>query len=143
MKFMTCFIILLLFPGCRAAAGVLEETVREDLADLFPGISLSLLDSSSEPGTVIYGLGEQTTVFCSWGTYRGAVLIYDHDLRLTAYLSVGRIREAWLEDLDGSGTKEIIVRLGPRQATSYRLETLVVIAWRGDQLQKMAEVCGI
>jgi len=135
--------VLYLFLACSCLGSGIDpdpqDYVRADLKRLFPGELFCLLETRSERGNVIPELDGETAWFCTWETYGGAILLYDGKQHLCSYLATGKIREAWLEDVDGDGVMEIIARCGPWWATGYRLETLRVIGWRCGRLKKLAE----
>jgi len=130
--------------SCLGAAGAgfapsAENGVRANLKRLFPHELFCLLETRSEPGNVIPEIDGEATWVCTWETYGGAILLYDGKQNLCSYLAIGKIREAWLEGLDGDGVMEIVARCGPWSATGYRLDALQVLGWRNRRLEKLAE----
>ena len=135
-----CFLSLILtVRGPGEWAGGKEDIARFDLEKLFPREIFAGLKIEFASGNIISDPEEEIISFCSWETYGGAILLYDLHLNLIGHFELGKIRAAWLEDLDRDGVMEIIARCGPRQATSYRLETVKVIGWRGGGFREFGE----
>ncbi len=112
----------------------LEARARTDLAEIFGGDCFSGLKILPLSADIIPEVDGEITCICSWETYGGAVLIYNRDRDLIAFLKPGKIREGWAEDLDGDGIDELILRCGPFSATGYVLETVKIMKWDGDKL---------